>query len=177
MTATWQHATVGLDVLFARRENGETHRGSIGPGSNLSDPAFADLPQNILDAAQAVRDDAAKMAQYEAMKQPAPSVADLTDRIKSHAGNLILAQYSFSAQLNMTMRASELVDIKASGGALAADELAEEAALKAAAAWIKSVRAASNTLEAALPSLTEAQRAAYDVAQEFTEALAQQEAG
>ena len=172
MTVTLQHATVGLDVLFARTENGKTHRGSIGPGSNLSDPAYADLPQNILDAAQAVRDDATKMAQYAAMKQPTASVADLTDRIKSHAGNLILAQYSLAAQLNMTMRASELIQKQLDGETLTSTELAEKAGLEAAATWIKSVRAASNTLEAALPALTEAQRAAYDVAQEFTDALA-----
>lgn len=55
-------------------------------------------------------------------------------------------------QLNASMRASELINIKASGGTLTAEQTAEAAALQAMADAIKAVRAASNVIEPAPPA-------------------------
>lgn len=71
--------------------------------------------------------------------------------IKAEAGRRILGRYSQSQQQNMNMRATELVDTRFDRD-LTEDEEAERVALKAAAAWIKSVRAASDDIEADLPS-------------------------
>jgi len=54
-------------------------------------------------------------------------------------------------QLNASMRATELVNIKASGGTLTAEQDAEAAALQAFADAIKAIRAASNAMEASPP--------------------------
>jgi hypothetical protein len=55
-------------------------------------------------------------------------------------------------QLNASMRATELVNKKATGGTLSAAEQAEEAALLALAAGIKAIRSASNAMEGAPPA-------------------------
>ena len=54
-------------------------------------------------------------------------------------------------QLNASMRATELVDIKASGGTLTPEQQAEATALHAFADAIKAIRAASNAMEASPP--------------------------
>ena len=54
-------------------------------------------------------------------------------------------------QLNAQMRAAELINIKAEGRALTAEQEAETAALQALADAIKAIRAASNVIEAMDP--------------------------
>lgn len=71
--------------------------------------------------------------------------------IKAEAGRRILAAYPLWKQSNLNKRASELNDIRFDR-ALTEAEDAERLALRAAAAWVDAVRAASNALEAALPS-------------------------
>lgn len=66
--------------------------------------------------------------------------------VKAEAARRILSRYSFAAQSNMNMRANELNDIRFDR-ALTPGEEAERQALKSIAAWIKSVRDASNAIE------------------------------
>lgn len=54
-------------------------------------------------------------------------------------------------QLNAQMRAAELINIKAEGGALTAEQEAEAAALQALADAIKAIRIKSNEIEALDP--------------------------
>lgn len=54
-------------------------------------------------------------------------------------------------QLNANMRANELNDKRLSGGELTTEEAAEAAALRGLAENIKSIRAASNEIEAMTP--------------------------
>lgn len=54
-------------------------------------------------------------------------------------------------QLNAQMRAAELINIKAEGGQLTAEQEAEAAALQALADSIKAIRAKSNEIEALDP--------------------------
>lgn len=70
--------------------------------------------------------------------------------VKAEAGRRILARYPTWKQANMNMRATELVDARVDRE-LTAEETTEREALLAAAEWIKSVRAASDAIEAALP--------------------------
>lgn len=55
-------------------------------------------------------------------------------------------------QLNALMRGTELVNKRASGGTLTAEEEAEAAALQAMADAVKAIRAASNAMESNPPS-------------------------
>ncbi|MBI5120044.1 MAG: hypothetical protein HZA67_03505 [Rhodospirillales bacterium] len=69
--------------------------------------------------------------------------------VKLEAQRRILARYSFAAQHNLNMRANELNDIRFDR-ALSPEEETERQQLKAIAAWIKTVRAASDAIEARL---------------------------
>jgi hypothetical protein len=71
--------------------------------------------------------------------------------VKAEAGRRILALYPTWKQANMNMRATELVDLRIDRE-LTAEEAAERDELIAAAEWIKAVRAASDAIEAALPT-------------------------
>jgi hypothetical protein len=76
---------------------------------------------------------------------PAPIARD----IKEEAQRRILARFPEWRQFNLTMRFTELLR---KGEALwTAAERADATAFQGAWDWIKSVRAASNTLEASLP--------------------------
>ncbi|MDK9721659.1 MAG: hypothetical protein OEL53_10805 [Rhodospirillales bacterium] len=79
---------------------------------------------------------------------PAPVETTLA-AVKLEAQRRILARYSFAAQSNMNMRANELNDIRFDR-ALSPEEETERQQLKAIAVWIKSVRAASDVIEARL---------------------------
>lgn len=81
--------------------------------------------------------------------------------VREEARARISGRYPPWQQDNMQMRATELVDLR-QDRALTEDEEAERQALKAAAAWIKDVRAASNAIEADLP-WTVAELAALDI--------------
>lgn len=83
--------------------------------------------------------------------------------IKAEAGRRILAAFPSWRQTNMTARQAELSRIQLGqmrdetgallpARVLTADETAEEIAIAAAWAWVVSVRAASNALEASLPA-------------------------
>lgn len=73
--------------------------------------------------------------------------------IKTRAREVIVARYPDWKQANMTARAVELTRVMAGGRELSPSESAELAALETAWAWIKSVRTASDTHEAALMAL------------------------
>lgn len=84
-------------------------------------------------------------------------------RIKEIANQRILTSLPVWKQNNASMRAIELVKIKAEGGTLSAKEQTEETQLMAAAGWVKSVRAVSNTKEAEIDALTTVEAVqAYD---------------
>ena len=70
--------------------------------------------------------------------------------VKAEAGRRIVARYPEWKQRNMTARAVELLHIQASQP-WTPEEQAEADALQAAWAWIASVRAASDVLEAMQP--------------------------
>lgn len=72
-------------------------------------------------------------------------------QIKAEAGRRILAAYPLWKQANLTKRAAELNDLRFDRE-LTEGEGVERLALKAAGAWVDAVRAASNALEAALPT-------------------------
>lgn len=78
--------------------------------------------------------------------------------IKDEARARIVGRYSLEQQANMNMRATELVDTRLERE-WTEDEAAERVVLKAAAAWIKSVRTASDEIEAALPETIDELRA------------------
>lgn len=71
----------------------------------------------------------------------------LNDRIKAAARAVILARYPAWKQANMTARAVELVEIGPLNRSPSQD--AELESLRAAWAWVKSVRAKSDAAEAA----------------------------
>lgn len=76
----------------------------------------------------------------------APSVKE----VKNKARELIVSRYPEWKQANMTARAVELIGYKINR-ALTQDEQAEEVALTAVWSWIKSVREASDLIEAQTP--------------------------
>lgn len=78
---------------------------------------------------------------------PTPSTGD----IKREAMRRILGKYSDWKQRNMTTRGVELQDLWRQNGSWTSGQTSEDTALKAAWAWIDSVRAASDTLESSLP--------------------------
>jgi len=75
----------------------------------------------------------------------------LIARVKAEATARITRRYSLAQQANMNMRATELVETRFERE-LTTEEEGERQGLKAAAAWIKSVRLASNEIEANLPT-------------------------
>jgi hypothetical protein len=84
-------------------------------------------------------------------KPPAPN-KDITDAdIKAEARSRILTVFPDWRQANMTARGVELQDIWRRKGTWTQQEQAEADALQAAWDWIKSVRAASDTIEAMQP--------------------------
>lgn len=89
------------------------------------------------------REDGGEIAPYAA---PPTTAAD----IKAEAARRIMTRYPEWKQRNMTARGVELLHIQA-GRSWTPDEQAEADALQAAWDWIGSVRAASDTLEAAQP--------------------------
>lgn len=92
---------------------------------------------------------------------PAPSdaavIVGLIAEIKQLARAHILATLPEWKQANATARGLELLSIIAPSRALTEQETAELAALQAAWAWVKAVRAASDAAEAALDSMTRAE--------------------
>lgn len=82
--------------------------------------------------------------------------------VKVEASRRILSVYPLWRQSNMTKRACEIVDIRIDR-ALTEEEEAERQALKAAAAWVDTVRAASDDIEALIPN-DAAGISAFDVA-------------
>lgn len=81
----------------------------------------------------------------------AKTKAPTAEMVKDEAYRRIVSVFPEWKQRNMTMRAVELVDKKARGETLTADEQAEEALLNAAKDGIKAVRAASDAIEAMDP--------------------------
>lgn len=75
----------------------------------------------------------------------------VSGRIDDRAGQVITGLFPIWKQQNMTSRAVELLDLKSQRD-LTEDEVAEQTALRAARAWIESVRAHSDSLKAALPA-------------------------
>lgn len=98
---------------------------------------------------------------YSAPERAALRTAKLGD-VKAEASRRILAQYPIWRQINMTARATELTELRFDRD-WTGPEAAEAAALKAVFAWIKSVRAASDVIEAAVPTAA-AEIAAFDPA-------------
>lgn len=80
---------------------------------------------------------------------PPPVTAD---DIRGEARRRILAAIPDWKQANMTARAVELADKQSRGESLTDAEMAERGAIDAAWGWIKSVRAASDTLESDPPA-------------------------
>jgi len=100
---------------------------------------------------------------------PVSTAAAIVTDIKAEAQHQITVVLGLPEwkQRNMIMRAVELVEKKALDEPLSEAELAEESLLKGAAAIIKNVRVVSNSLELAAASLTEQERASYNVKNEF----------
>lgn len=73
------------------------------------------------------------------------------EAVRAECGRRIYTAFPQWRQANYTARATELIEKKADGLVLDAQELAELAALKSVWDWIKAVRAASNVLEALDP--------------------------
>ena len=71
--------------------------------------------------------------------------------VKEEARRRILGRYPDWKQINMTARAGELIKLMVVKGSLTEAEQAEVAALEAAWAWIKAVRARSDEIEAIDP--------------------------
>lgn len=78
--------------------------------------------------------------------------AVLPDRVKAEARRRILARLPEWKQANMTARGVELLNIRMSVGSWTQQQAQEAAALSAAWDWVKSVRVASDALEAMSPT-------------------------
>lgn len=74
------------------------------------------------------------------------------DDVRLEARRRILGRYADWKQANMLARVSELQEKRLGGESLTTEEAAERDALQAAWDWIKSVRAASNVMEADPPA-------------------------
>lgn len=81
------------------------------------------------------------------MAPPVPTIQD----VKDEAARRILTAMPDWMQRNMNMRATELQEIRLNGETLTEEEEAERVALIAASDWVKSVRAASDTIEEMQP--------------------------
>jgi len=88
---------------------------------------------------------------------PVLDEVDAIKAIKEEARRRIVAVYPEWQQSNMTARGVELVRIIAEGNQWDEAEALEAAALDAVWVWIKSIRAASNTIEADAGTLTQEQ--------------------
>lgn len=71
--------------------------------------------------------------------------------VKTECGRRIYTPFPQWKQANLTARATELVNLRVVNGALTPEETAEFALLQSIWDWIKSVRAASDVLEAMDP--------------------------
>ncbi len=78
---------------------------------------------------------------------PPATVAD----VKAEAGRRITSKYPAWKQTNMIAHSTELQEIRIVGGTLTADQQRETIELAAAWAWVRSVREASDAIEADLP--------------------------
>lgn len=74
-----------------------------------------------------------------------------TEHVKAEARRRILDRFPDWRQVNMTARGVELQDIWRRNGKWTVEEQAESDALSAAWGWIKSVRMASDAVEAMTP--------------------------
>ncbi|QPJ64580.1 MAG: hypothetical protein G3M78_03885 [Candidatus Nitrohelix vancouverensis] len=74
------------------------------------------------------------------------------EQVKAEARRRILAAYPEWKQANLTARAVELNKIKAENAGWTTPEQTEINAIQSIWNWVKSVRAASDTLESTLPS-------------------------
>lgn len=72
------------------------------------------------------------------------------NEVRVEANARILERFPLTSQLNMVTTAVELADTRIDR-VLTAPEQIQRVELKAAFAWIRSIRAASNTIEAAIP--------------------------
>lgn len=84
----------------------------------------------------------------DAYEAPAPTA----DMVRAEARRRILALYPEWKQANLSARALELVEMIAQGETLTTEEQAERDEIDATWQWIKSVRAASNGMEADPPA-------------------------
>lgn len=85
----------------------------------------------------------------------------LAGDVKAEARRRILARYPDWKQANMTAQGVELVNIRVSIGSWTERQAQEAAALSSAWDWIKSVRSASDRLEAMSPIPSDYQSDAY----------------
>jgi len=115
-------------------------------------------------AAAVLAPDYQTRAERENAPQPVPSGSQLKEIIKKEAGRWILAQYPDWKQRNMTARMTELLKIRALAESWTAEEQAEVSALEAVWDWVKSVRSASDLLEAGVDGMTEEERSAFAAA-------------
>lgn len=78
-----------------------------------------------------------------------PSGPVTIEMVKAEAARRILDRYPLWKQVNMDSRETELIKLMITRSAWTASEAAEVQGIDAAHAWIRSVRAASDVLEAA----------------------------
>lgn len=116
------------------------------PGAkwNLSGPNYSDL-EWLDDASTKPTSEELENAIVVAKQRAAAAL------VKSEARRRILAAFPDWKQANMTARGVELQDIWRRKGNWTVQEQAEADALQAAWDWIKSVRAASDAIEALQP--------------------------
>lgn len=84
--------------------------------------------------------------------------------VKAEASARILAAFPMWKQMNLNARATELTNALAANGAYTEAEAIEALRLQAVWAWIRSVRAASDAIEAALAQASPAELEAFDAA-------------
>lgn len=145
-------------MIYCRIEDGVVVQRAVFEGS---------MPEGWADPAHAwVAEETAQVgwsyANGEFAAPPPPSLPKppvTVSSIKTEAQRRIIVTTGASdlmscviKQLNAQMRANELNDKRIGGEALTEAELAEAATLRALAARIKAIRAASNVLELSLPN-------------------------
>lgn len=121
------------------------------------DPANSDYQRMLAEVAE---------GEAEILPVPAPSAASLIAAVKQEARNRILAVYPDWKQANMTARGVELVRTLIVNGQWTAAEATEAAALDAAWARVKTIRAQSDALEAEIAAMNDAERSAFSVTNE-----------
>ena len=109
--------------------------GGMVPAASIPKDAAVSNKPSLQDLSDALRP-------YR-LKQPIVSKGD----VKDEASRRILARYPAWKQANMTARAVELLDIRLDNGQWTAGQQAEVDKIKAAWAWVQSVRSASDSLE------------------------------